>query len=107
MKLAMEKICVIYVTSSSRKEAEDISHVLLNEKLAVCVNILGEIDSIFWWDNKLVSEKEIGFLVKTSLSKADAVISRVKEVHSYECPCIIKLGVDGGDPEFLKWVVGR
>ena len=101
----MEKnICVIYVTASSSEEAKNISHVLLDDNLAACINILGEIESMFRWNNKNVSKKEIGFLVKTTTANVDSVISKVKELHSYDCPCIIKLPVDGGNSEFLKWV---
>lgn len=105
-EIAMEKICLIYITVESHDEARDISNALLNEALAACVNILGQIDSMFLLENKVVSKREIGLLVKTTMFKADAVISRVKEFHSYDCPCIIKLRVDGGNPEFLKWVAG-
>jgi periplasmic divalent cation tolerance protein len=94
----------IYITTPNKKTAQKISKTLVKERLVACANIGGPIESIYQWKSKLCVEKEISLILKTTALKQKRVISRVKELHPYECPCIVVLPVSSGNPAFLKWL---
>lgn len=99
------KITCIYVTASDIDEANMISNLLISERLAACANILGGIRSIYRWEDKVCDENEIALILKTNESLVDKVISRVKEIHSYDCPCILAFPANRGNPEFISWIL--
>ncbi len=93
----------IYITTKDETEARKIGRVLVEEKLAACVNI-HPIKSIYRWQGDIQEEDEVAMLVKTRAELAEDVIARVKELHSYEVPCIISLPIVEGHPDYLKWI---
>ena len=99
----MTQYCLIYITAKDELEAREIGRALVSEKLAACVNI-HPIQSIFRWQGEVRQENEVAMLVKTRTELASEVISRVKELHSYEVPCIITLPIEKANPDFLEWL---
>lgn len=98
-------LTLIYTTVSTRKEAEQIATTLINEKLAACVNMVSENTLSFYkWQNELKQEWEKILLIKTKKSLEDEVIARIKELHSYECPCIMTIPIDKVNEEYAKWI---
>jgi periplasmic divalent cation tolerance protein len=95
---------LIYVTTSSEEEALRIGRAVVEERLAACANILPRITSIFHWDGTLQQENEAVLILKTPEERVDAVVARIKAVHSYSCPCIVTLPVTGGNAAFLNWI---
>ena len=93
----------IYVTTTDEDEAKKIGKTLVEEKLAACVNI-HPIRSIYRWEGNIEEEDEAAMFVKTKAELADEVIKRVKELHSYEVPCIVSLPIAKGYPDYLKWI---
>lgn len=100
----MAKYILAYMTTSNKREAHRIGKKLVAERLAACVNILGGMESIYWWDGKINATKECILIAKTRVTLAKKLISRVKELHSYDCPCIVTLPITGGNQEFLRWI---
>jgi len=94
---------LIYITTKDEDEARGIGKKLVEEKLAACVNI-HPMKSIYRWEGKIEEEGETALLVKTKAELADEVIERVKELHSYEVPCIVSLPIEKGNPDYLKWI---
>ena len=103
----MPRITLLYVTSKSEEEARKISNAVIEESLAACSNIIGEINSIFNWESRICNETEIAFLLKTSPKKTHALTQRIIELHSYEVPCIIEIPVNLGNKDFLQWVLDQ
>ena len=95
---------LVYMTAPSRAEAERIGRILVEERLAACVNILGETGSIFRWDGEIRSETETAFLAKTTRDMLDRLTETVRREHPYDVPCVIALPVVGGNPDFIAWV---
>ena len=93
----------VYITTKDEEEAKKIGKTLVEERLAACINI-HPIKSIFWWEGKIVEDSEAAMFVKTKAELVDEVIRRVKELHSYEVPCIVSLPIEKGHPEYLKWI---
>ncbi len=95
--------CSIYITAGDEDEARRIGKILVEEKLAACVNIL-PIKSIYRWEGDIEEEGEVTMFVKTRAELADEVIERVKALHSYEVPCIVSLPIEKGNADYLKWI---
>ena len=95
---------LVYVTTSSEKEATNIAELVVKGRLAACANILGKSTSIYNWEGELKTEIETVLLLKTTTEKLDPLIKRLKQIHSYECPCIIAMGIQQGNTDFLNWI---
>ena len=95
---------VLFITTDSTEEARQISRVLLEHKKAACVNIISNVDSRFWWENKLDSARENLLIAKTKASLLPEITKLVKETHSYDVPEIIALPIVGGNQDYLDWI---
>ena len=100
--MAEEKLVIS--TAGSREEALSIANALVKEKLAACVNIVGPIESVYRWQGKLESAQEFLMLIKTIASKSASLVSRIRELHSYDLPEAIEVNIDDGSREYLKWI---
>lgn len=98
---------VVLITAASLKEAREITGLLLSQRLAACINVVPGVESSFWWKGKIDSAKEILLIIKTVMSRLEALIAAVKQVHSYEVPEIIALPVIGGNEDYLNWLTGE
>lgn len=97
---------LIYITTSNRDEAKKIGTALVEEKLAACVNIMDGMESIYRWENKIETDKEAVLICKTSYSNVHELTKRVKELHSYDVPCIISFNIaeQEGNEDYLDWI---
>ncbi len=95
---------VVYVTAADQAEALAIGRAAVDRRLAACANIFGPMTSIYTWQGKVREEPEIALLLKTNAAKLEALTRLVKDLHSYDCPCVVALPVAGGNPEFLDWI---
>lgn len=94
----------IYMTASSKAEAQKIGNALVESRLAACVNILDNMQSIYRWEEKVQEDAEVVLIAKTTDSLVSQLIDKVRSLHSYDCPCIVSLPVLDGYPPFLDWV---
>lgn len=97
---------VVFVTASSRLEAEKIAQVLVEEKLAACVSLM-PIHSIYTWQSELCREDEWQLLIKTDLRQFEPLEIRIKQLHSYKVPEIIALPIIKGSVSYLSWISGE
>jgi len=95
---------LLYVTTSSEEEAKAIGRMLVEERLAACVNLLGPITSFYWWEGGVQEDGEVALIAKTKAHLVDEAVLRIKNVHSYKCPCVVALPIEAGNPEFLAWI---
>jgi len=95
---------VIFITTGTDEEAQEVAKTLLNNRLAACVNIVPKINSIFWWNDTLDSAQENLLIVKSRASLLNEIVKLVKEVHSYETPEIVALPIIDGNPDYLDWI---
>lgn len=102
-----EGITLLYITTSDHTEAEAIARTPLEERLIACANILPGVASLYWWEGKISEAQECVLIAKTSEKCVDAVVERVRALHSYTCPCVVALPVNGGNPDFLQWIRGE
>jgi len=95
---------VIFITAANKKEADKIAEELVKSKLAACVNIVGNINSVFRWQGKLNKAEEVLLIIKSKKSKFNKIAGFVKSMHSYQVPEIISLPVISGNKDYLEWL---
>ncbi|RJX16206.1 divalent-cation tolerance protein CutA [Candidatus Bathyarchaeota archaeon] len=83
---------MVFITTPTQENAEKISSMLMEEKLAACVSVVGEVKSTFYWEGKIEKEKEYLLIIKTK----DNLFNKVPE--------ILALNIGQGNPDYLKWV---
>lgn len=96
--------CVVLITAPKGKETLSLAKMLLNKKLCACVNIVKDIDSLFWWKSRLDRAKESLLVAKTRRDLLRPLIKEVKASHSYEVCEVIALPIISGNKEYLDWV---
>lgn len=94
----------VYMTAGSMDEARRVAEALIDARLAACVNILGPIRSVFYWDG-VQEEEEVALIAKAARADFDALNEKVRAVHSYDCPCVVAWPIETGDAAFLDWIV--
>jgi len=95
---------VILVTTPTIDEARKIGNALVEEKLIACANIIPQVESIFYWQDKVCNEKEALMVIKTKKKLIEKIIKRVKALHSYTVPEVIALPIIKGSKDYIKWV---
>jgi len=94
----------VYITAESLTQAEAIGRALVEARLAACVNILPDMRSIYQWQGKIETATEAVCIAKTRDSLVEALLAKVKALHSYDVPCAVVLPIQGGLPDFLNWI---
>lgn len=94
---------IIYITAGSMDEAKNIGKKLVEERLAACVNIF-PIYSIYRWKDNIEEANEFVILAKSITDKVEDIEKRVKQLHSYEVPCVISFKIDSGSEGYLDWI---
>ncbi|MBU1657349.1 MAG: divalent-cation tolerance protein CutA [Candidatus Omnitrophica bacterium] len=86
---------IVYITTKDKTEAEMIGKVLIESKLAACVNIIDGMKSIYRWEGKIEEGNEVILIAKTKDTLVPELTEKVKSVHSYSCPCVVALPITG------------
>src|SRR5580765_8468350 len=95
---------VVLMTASSFDEAARIAEVLVNQKLAACVQVLPEMQSLYVWKGEVQREREVLMIAKTVRSNFELLERQVRAMHSYETPEIIALPIVAGSERYLEWL---
>ena len=94
----------VYMTCADRDEAENIGTVLVERRLAACVNILDGMHSLYWWEGEVQRGEETVLIAKTRQESVGELTEAVKAMHGYEVPCVVALDIAGGNQDFLAWI---
>jgi periplasmic divalent cation tolerance protein len=95
---------IVHVTVKDIDEGRKIAKSLVKRRLAACVNIVPEVESHFWWKDKLETAKEAMLFIKTKEELLPELKKNIKKIHSYSIPEIIALPVTGGSRDYLEWI---
>ncbi len=96
---------VLLTTTPRREEAANIAKLLIDEKLAACVQLL-PIESFYAWQGETRNAAEILLLVKTRCALFEKAIARIKAVHSYSVPQIVAIPFTAGFSGYFDWIAG-
>ena len=99
-------VLVVLVTGPDRKTMSDLGHTVVSERLAACVNVLGDVRSIYRWEGKVEEESEALAMFKTSPDRLPELEARVRALHPYEEPEFLALNVASGSRSYMDWIIG-
>ena len=97
-------VVAVYSTFGDFSEAKKIAHILVEEKLVACINIIPKIFSIYKWEGNIEEGDECAFFAKTTEDRVDVVIQRIKQLHSYAVPDIVAFPIVKGLPAYISYV---
>ncbi len=97
-------VVMVFVTVPGRESALELARQVVEESLAACGNVISNVTSVFRWNKKINEEEEVLLILKTSVDKSPELIARVAELHAYEVPEVLSMGVEDGFGPYLDWV---
>jgi periplasmic divalent cation tolerance protein len=95
---------IVLCTAGSEDEARNIARHLVENRLAACVNIVPQIESVYRWQEKIESSREWLLVIKTTAEKFPEVRDAIRDLHSYELPECVAVNIEGGSPLYLQWL---
>jgi len=100
----MKSYIQVTTTTETKEDAQKIARYLVEQKLAACVQITGQIESTYRWKGKVENAQEWLCLIKTREDLFDKVETAIKKLHPYETPEIIAVPIVKGNKEYLNWL---
>ena len=100
----MTDVIILLSTFPDIAAARTAVRTLVEERLVACGNIMPGVESIYRWQGAVETSMEVMVIFKTTADSAEAAQARLRELHPYEVPEILRLPVDGGWPPYLDWV---
>jgi periplasmic divalent cation tolerance protein len=97
-------ILSVYAIFADIEEARRIGRLIVEERLAACVNILGACESLYHWQGAIEQAEEVAAIFKTPRETAPALVARVAALHSYDLPAIAVWEVTETLPAYARWV---
>jgi periplasmic divalent cation tolerance protein len=104
MTAAPDQPIAVFITAPSKEEASRLADLLVERKLAACVQILPAMESVYRWQGKLERQKEILLIAKTVNSKFAELEREVRAVHSYETPEIVAVPLTALSEPYRQWL---
>jgi len=101
----MAEFIEVKTTVSSKETAEKLSNEILNKKLAACIQIIGPVESKYWWKGKIEEDKELVLIIKSKASLYKELEKTILKLHPYEEPEIVVIPILEGSKGYLNWIL--
>ena len=98
---------LIYVTCEDEKEALKIANSLVSSGAVACANVIPQTMAVFKWEGFTQEKSEAILILKSQKDRLEEVMERIKQIHSYDLPCILTMQIEGGDTKFLEWILSN
>lgn len=95
---------VAFVTTPDRESARKLGRSIVELKLAACVNIVSQVESIYKWEGEISEDSEYLLMIKTRTSRIDDLSKFIRENHPYSVAEVIALPIQNGNPPYLDWI---
>lgn len=102
-----EDILIVLTNCPDADTAGRIASLLVEKRLAACVNILAPCSSVYRWEGKVERATEVPLLAKTTRAGYPALEAAIREAHPYELPEIVAVPLSAGLPDYLSWVAAE
>ncbi|MGK5533705.1 divalent-cation tolerance protein CutA [Streptomyces sp. URMC 129] len=100
----MAEHLMVFTTTDSREDAEQLATSAVGARLAACAQIDGPLMSVYWWEGSVQTDQEWRVAFKTPAAKYDALEAHIRNVHAYETPEIIATDITRGSAAYLQWL---
>jgi periplasmic divalent cation tolerance protein len=97
-------VILVLTNLPDQESAEKLAQILIQEKMAACVNMLAPCTSFYEWQGQLEKSQEIPLLINSTHKKYSLLENCILRHHPYELPEIISVPIDKGLPSYLNWV---
>ncbi|MBW4026687.1 MAG: divalent-cation tolerance protein CutA [Acidobacteria bacterium] len=97
-------IRLVLTTAETLEDGRRIAAALVERRLAACVNIMGAVNSIYRWRDKVEHAEEVLLLIKTGFHQLEKLEEAFGELHPYEVPELLVLGPESGGERYLNWL---
>ena len=96
----------LYVTAPDLQTSQALAAAVIEARLAACVNILPQMQSVYRWEGKVETADECVLVIKTTTQKAEAARNMIVEQHPYDTPCVAALDLSNkrSNKAFLQWI---
>ena len=103
----MSEYIQIATTVATKEEAEGLAGMLVEQRLAACVQVLGPITSHYRWQGKIEIAEEYLCLAKSRRALLPQIKEAIKEIHPYEVAEIVATPLIAGSREYLAWLAAE
>ena len=100
----MTEYLQVITTTETKEDAQKIAHLIVEKRLAGCVQVIGPITSVYWWKEKIEEGDEWLCIMKSSQSLYAELEKTIQTIHPYEVPEIISVPIGGGSTRYLEWL---
>ena len=97
-------VVLVLTTIAAEADGAALARVLVDERLAACVNVLPAMSSVYRWKGKVEQDREQQMVIKTTRDQLGSLEARLRELHSYELPEFLVIEAGGGSEAYLGWV---
>ena len=104
MSTTPDQAIIVFMTAGSVDEANRLADMLVDKRLAACVQIMREMNSVYRWQGKVVTQREVLLIAKTLSSKFAEIEREVVKLHGYETPEIVAVSLSAGSGPYLEWL---
>jgi periplasmic divalent cation tolerance protein len=87
-----------------REAADRIAETVVGARLAACAQVTGPVTSTYWWNDQVETAQEWAVTFKTTSALAEAVVTGVKNIHTYDVPEILVTPIVAGHGDYLAWI---
>lgn len=98
------RFAVALVTVPNLRVARRLAKVVLEARLAACVNVIPRLESHYWWQSRLERSGECLLLIKTTRRLLPALEKAVLANHPYDTPEFVVLSLAAGNERYLAWL---
>ena len=99
--------CAVITTTDSTDEAEELARGIVGARLGACVQIVGPIRSVYWWEGQVEAAEEWQCWVKTDADRVEELTSFIETNHSYDVPEVVVLPITSGSEAYLNWLTSE
>ena len=96
---------IFFSTAPNLNEGKKIARIIVENKIAACVNIIPSMHSIYRWKGNIEEDAECLLIIKTTNKRSDKLVELIKKLHPYEVPECVGFKIEKGMQEYLDWIV--
>lgn len=102
-----ENFIILLCNTPNIDNAKQIANILVKEKLAACVNIISNVTSVYSWKGSIIEDLEVTLLIKSHKSLLNDLEKKILELHSYDTPELIQIGIENMNEKYQNWLSGE
>ena len=99
-----DEYVIVLTTLPASADGPTFGRTLVTERLAACVNVLGEMTSVYEWEGAIQQDAERQIVIKTSRARIAALRDRLRDLHPYELPEFVVVPIVDGSDAYLRWI---